>query len=491
MYEKQLHVDQGQRLTLAKMSRHVEVIGWDEAHVLVAIQDGEEGDLTIESTENGPALSSTKPCVVKVPATLPVTIQHAQGNLRVVGLADLNVEQVRGHFKVDDVETAVAAEVYGNLKARGGASLRLVGTVYGNAAVQATQHVHVQNVRGNARFKAVERLNLSRVSGNLRVKQINGPLDAEKVGGNAVLRGVAGKLTLEQVAGNLVAKDLVGGGKVSRIGGNLALAGQLGTGCTYRFSADGNAAVRLNEDEGAHITLTARGPMLVTRKITDEHRDGKTVTGTLGDGGPELVVEARGSLILGGSRRGGESGLHAELTRQMEDVLGSMPDLESVSRQVEESLNGIDLEAIGRQVNQEVEQALSRLRVKLEGIDWDRVGHRTEQAVSQAMSRLQRDVERLAERAAHRQEWLERRAQREQERLARRQRRRAAGFRRDQPMEAEPSTTGSSEQDGSEQMVGQAAPAPSFDEERMSILRMVEQGQITPAEADMLLDALG
>ena len=34
------------------------------------------------------------------------------------------------------------------------------------------------------------------------------------------------------------------------------------------------------------------------------------------------------------------------------------------------------------------------------------------------------------------------------------------------------------------------APMPDLDEERLSILRMVEQGQITPQDAEMLLDAL-
>jgi hypothetical protein len=33
-------------------------------------------------------------------------------------------------------------------------------------------------------------------------------------------------------------------------------------------------------------------------------------------------------------------------------------------------------------------------------------------------------------------------------------------------------------------------PEPDLDEERLSILRMVEQGQISPEEAEMLLDAL-
>jgi hypothetical protein len=36
----------------------------------------------------------------------------------------------------------------------------------------------------------------------------------------------------------------------------------------------------------------------------------------------------------------------------------------------------------------------------------------------------------------------------------------------------------------------EAEPGPNLDEERLSILRMLEQGQIAPEEAEMLLDAL-
>jgi hypothetical protein len=38
---------------------------------------------------------------------------------------------------------------------------------------------------------------------------------------------------------------------------------------------------------------------------------------------------------------------------------------------------------------------------------------------------------------------------------------------------------------------GEPIPEPDLEEERLTILRMVEQGQVTPEEAEMLLDALG
>ena len=42
----------------------------------------------------------------------------------------------------------------------------------------------------------------------------------------------------------------------------------------------------------------------------------------------------------------------------------------------------------------------------------------------------------------------------------------------------------------SEDVSGMDDAGPATDEERLSILRMVEQGQISPEEAEMLLDAL-
>lgn len=156
---------------------------------------------------------------------------------------------------------------------------------------------------------------------------------------------------------------------------------------------------------------------------------------------------------------------------------------EEISRQVEEGLRAIDLEAIGRQAGEEMEAAMARLRVKLDGMDWERVGQRAQQAVERAMAQMQRDVDRLAAKAARHQESLERRAEREAERLTRLERRwqRPAWPQPAEAVVAESRTRGSAEP---------PQPEPDLDEERLSILRMVERGQITPEDAELLLDAL-
>ena len=52
----------------------------------------------------------------------------------------------------------------------------------------------------------------------------------------------------------------------------------------------------------------------------------------------------------------------------------------------------LNAQTVGRQVGQDLESALSRLRVKLESVDWDRIGSRTQQAVDRAMERFYRKL---------------------------------------------------------------------------------------------------
>jgi hypothetical protein len=467
MYEKRIEIGEGQQLTLSKMAGTVSVSGWDESDVLLRLRDGEERDLTVEDTAEGPSVSARRSCEVRVPAAVAVKVRQARANLVVKGVDDLAGEQVRGNLKLRDVKQAAIAEVHGHLRASSVPSLRQTGTTYGSATLKDVQAADLQNVRGSLTAKAVDQLRASRIGGTLTAKEIGGPVEAEQVGGNATLKGIEGAVTLEQVAGNLVAKNLAGGARVPKIGGNLVLKGELGQGRTYHFIARGNAWLRLEEGTSAHMTLSTSGTIHSSVALADEQREGNTLTGTMGDGGAEVVVEARGNIILGS----GEPGIRIELG-------------EEISRQVEEGLAAIDLEAIGAQASEELNAAMSRLQVKLESVDWDQIGTQAQQAIERAMEHMQRDMDRTVERAARHQERLQRRLEREALRHERAERRRQRAETRRQAVEvtADEWAPDESEED--------YEPGPDLDEERLSILRMVERGQITPEEGEMLLDAL-
>jgi coproporphyrinogen III oxidase len=107
------------------------------------------------------------------------------------------------------------------------------------------------------------------------------------------------------------------------------------------------------------------------------------------------------------------------------------------------------------------------------------MGVQTQRAVERAMEQMQRNMDRMVDKAARHQEKLERKLEREQRRWARSA---DAGHGKvDLDVEG----------GGSEPAAEVAASASAdLDAERLSILRMVEQGQIAPEEAEMLLDAL-
>jgi len=460
MFEKRIPVEGAQRLILADMAGNVALEGWDETDVLVRMREGEEEHLAVEETEEGPALSVRTSCEVRVPAALPVTVRRAMGNLKIDRLVSLNAEQVRGNLKVRGIDGAVLAEVYGNLRAESTTSLRLTGTIYGNTRLDQVESADLQNVRGQLVAKSAGRVRVTRVGGNLMATDIGTTLDADQIGGNAVLKSIAGPLTVDQVAGNLVAKNLAGGARFPRIGGNLVLNGDLGAGRSYHFQCDGNAVLRMQEGTNAHLSLNAGGKILSSLELADEVQEDGRLSGTLGEGGAEIVVEARGNVTVG------------DRTAAVGADLG-----EEISRQINEGLEAIDFEAMGRQVSEEMESALSRLRVKLESVDWERMGIQAQQAVERAMERMERNMDRAMAQVARQQERMQRRMEREAQRHERHARRPAG--------EADDSW-----EDDMEAEAGAPDSGPNLDDERLSILKMVEQGQISTEEAEMLLDAL-
>jgi len=486
MIEKQIPLAEGAQVTLLEMAGDLKVSGWDEAYVQVQMDSDAEEDLLVGESPNGPELSARTSCEVWVPAGVPVTIRQAMGNVKVREVqAVFKTEQVHGDLRLSDLGEVVIDTVHGNLKAGDLSTLRVADVVSGNVTIKSMESADLRAVQGNLRAKALDHLQVSHVAGDLMVKDVEGPVSAEQVDGSIVLKDIGGMVTTDKVGGNLMGRDLLGGVKAGRIGGNLVLSGDLGSGCTYQFRTGGNAALKLADDANASVTLKAGGRVVSTAALAEEVRTENSLSGILGDGGTELAVEAGGNIILGYPGRVSwhedEEGLWEEAGDEFGAAFSSLGD--EISRHVEESLRAIDVEAISRRASESIERAMAQMRAKLESIDWERVGHQAEGTMERALGQMQRELDRLSEKAARQQEKMQRMAeqrQRQAERQAERQeeRQRRHGVRvhtvawqAGQPKPA-------------------PEPTPSFDEERLSILTMVEQGQITIQEAETLLDAL-
>jgi len=472
MFEQRIQIQEGESLTLSKMLGSASITAWDEADVLIKLPSGDEAELEVEQADGGPSVLAKVTAEIYMPAAVPARVGEVKGSLSATGISSLAAEQVRGGLKLSDVGEASLAEVYGGVKASGLESLSVVGTIFGGAALRNVGSADLQNVRGNLAARAVGRLHGSRIGGNLTAKDVEGSLNVDEVGGNATLKNVGAEVRLGKVAGNLTGRNLTAGARVPTVGGNLVLSGEIGPARSYHFDVRGNATLGLPEETSASLTLTASGKFIISTELNGEVREGRTLSGTIGGGGAEIAVKAGGNIVLDG-KGGAEIEVGTEVA-------------EEFVRQIEEGLSAIDLDAIGRQVGAEMEEAMSRLQVKLEGVDWETVGARAQQATERAMEQLQRNMDRMAARAARQQERFERRMEREKLRAMRKAHKRHEGERGE--MEVETSMGYDPAEEPYEEY--EAEPGPDLDEERLSILRMLEQGQIAPEEAEMLLDAL-
>jgi hypothetical protein len=385
---------------------------------------------------------------VETSATPHITITECKGNLVVRGSEDRRIT-LRLKGGPDDWDLEQQGEAF-TLQVRTGCHLTCppdttlaVDTVRGNLRVEELAGpVTIRTVHGNANLRSVGPVALDQTFGNLCVHKVAGDLGAQTTRGNARARQVEGSISMGRVDGNLGIEDLQGGLAIDQVGGDVQLGALFATDRAYRLATNGNLVIRVPSNASLGLNLRAGGgvrsqvPGLVLEKTDGE------VRGVLGSGEANLEADVAGNISVrpwetdqGAPMEGMPWELAAEvegLGRQIEThIAEAMAEMES---RLEESLGRIDSEQIQLQVERAREQAL--------------------RTAGRAAERARQTAEREAERARLRAERAERRWQR-------------ASGRRPRP-KREPVT----------------------DEERMRVLRMVEEGKLAPEQAADLLAAL-
>lgn len=306
------------------------------------------------------------------------------------------------------------------------------------------------NVMGDARVKLTH--------GGLTVRQASdlaihgaGHTTIESVRGDCVIKAIAGDLQVNRVGGDLFVRDVQGQCVVTAVGGDIRIGGigrmasasaggdislslTPAPGQQYQFTAGGDIRARVPANANARFIMTSRADNIRVRIAGLPNGAGQGVRRvTLGDGSAEVILTA-----------GGDISLSSDSGAQNIDDLGARLDAE-----------------------------FSRIG--------DLIGQRTQEAAQRMASR----IEAKAQRAA-------RKAERMAQRVAREAEQQSHGWmRQGHPFEgrhfAGPFTP--------PPPPGAQAPArtgaqPVTDEERLIVLRMVEQKKITVEQAEKLLAAL-
>ncbi|HEX3050546.1 MAG TPA: hypothetical protein VHP83_07830 [Aggregatilineaceae bacterium] len=369
---------------------------------------------------------------------VPVIVQQVGGDLRLRG---------RGGGDLVAEGDALRVERIGNGQpylVRCGGDCRLtvptevtvvVQQVGGDAKItDIGGDLEVGAVGGDLTLRGIHAAQVKTVGGDLRVKWAEGNVTVEAVGADATVREVAGAVWIAAVGSDLYLRNIEGGCVVERVGSDLVLNVEFKPGLDYRFNASKDILCRIQPGMNVRfeLPLDSKVALDIDAQMAETEENGHQVV-TFGDGSAVVHVEDCVELRLVGE----EDGYVFDLGIQIEE-------------QVEARLSNLE----------------ERLSQQLDGLD-EKIQARAQQFASQA----ERWAENAQKQAEHATERFRRSMDRQKEKRKR-------GPRDFSGWEARPPAPPTKPHD------------PVTEEERLMILRMVQEKKISIEEAERLLAAL-
>ncbi|HPS41942.1 MAG TPA: hypothetical protein PK040_05010 [Anaerolineaceae bacterium] len=366
--------------------------------------------------------------------TIPV---KPDSKLNVKAMADLDIEGSQDKFLsaiVRGGETLKINEVNGGMEIKASTDCRLI--------LPDTMQVMIEKVGGDASVSGLKtRVIIGKVGGDLALQSLAGA-SIETVGGDLTFRGVSGTLESARVGGDLHG-EAFDGITSANIGGDVVLLEINGP---VDLSAGGDIELASMKPDLPVISARAGGDLtlIVTPEATGNLElvsGGEDITVHVGDQALESE-QRQWSLLLG---EGGQPvRLQAGGDIQVTDHKSSESDFEDVFQDISDNWKdfGIELEERIRESLGMASETLAR--------------------VSQTSGAINDKVRSKIDRAMRKVE----------EKTSGDEKKRFVGFAFDHPVQAEKPRSGPS------------------DEERMLVLKMLQDKKITVEEAEKLLNAL-
>ncbi len=395
-----------------------------------------------------------------------VVLEKISGNLQLKGWDRPEILLKTGseeELKVEHSDEEIRISCHQDLLVRLPQESHLrIERVHGGAHIKyVEQAIEIETVDGSLELRDVGPVKVEQVDGELIVKRVAGDLEVISVGGNAIVRDVEGACRLE-IGGDLDVRDLEGDLHVV-VGGSARLRLSLLLGKHYQVTAGGEIHCRVPEDASLKVDLTS-GAQNIQVRIADEYStlNQPTHQQIMGAGEAEMKLTAGGGVSF--ESRDVDWGEQVDLQAELAD---------QIAEQVES-----ELRSHGAILDRQMEELQQRLAsMNLPGVEVDRILERTRQASDRSSQRAQDKLRRAQERMQRKIEAAARKA--ELKARAAERRSRSGGFAWN--FEWRPPVPGEPPRPASPQV---------SDEERLMILRMLQEKKISVEEAEHLLAAL-
>jgi hypothetical protein len=345
------------------------------------------------------------------------------------------------------------------------------GHISGDVSIKSVEGtINFSKVAGNLSLRSIGDANIGSISGNLSARNIDGNLIVESCHGNVSVHDIQGNLIIEEkVTGNLSLKEIDGNAK-AQVRGNISVELDPPPESRYEFHAKGNLVCRLPGDASARVNIAQASAISV--KMPDvEVPDGISAPFEflLGEGDASISISTSGRVSVASRPGDWDMG-------DIDVEIGG--DFEVLTESLNEQITA-QIEAQMEMMEEELEHQLDSLSISLEKTalsaeQAERIADRAREASERANRRAQEKIRRSQEKMQRKLEAARRRA----ERKARAAERAARDRRRRPEPPARPS------------MPSKGVAEPVSEEERLMILQMLEQGSISPEEAEQLLAAL-
>lgn len=352
------------------------------------------------------------------------------------------------------------------------AAIIQIQAAHGDAVIKALEgELNIETVSGNLELRNVGETKIGRMYGDLSAKNVDGDLSIDTASGDVSARGVQGDFTITGTAsGNLNLSDVGGSAKAST-DGNVMLSLDPSPGHQFDFTCRGNLFCRLSAEASVEISVPRASQVMVD--LPGIHASAPVQTPyalTLGEGDAKITLSASGNVVL--------------------DTHAPDWDMEDFDIDVGNEVNGM-AETVSQQISQQVESQvrmiedqlnaqLSSLSMRLSAAKLsedqarrieERAREASERAASRAQERIHRAQEKMEQKLAAAQRKIEFKSQARER--ASRHGRHTWSFGIPTPP-IPPTPPGE----------------PVSEDERLMILRMLEQKKITMEEAEELLSAL-
>lgn len=352
------------------------------------------------------------------------------------------------------------------------ASVVQVQAVHGDAAIKALDgELVIDTAGGDLELRNVGSTRVGKVRGDLNAKMADGNFSVDSVSGDLSAHGMRGDFIVSgAVSGSINLSDVAGSARASA-NGNIVLRLDPAPGHEFEFTAHGNLFCRLPDDTSAEISVPKAAQVMVD--LPGIHASAPVQAPyalTLGEGDARITLSANGNVVL--------------------DTHAPEWDMEDFDVEIGSEVNGM-ADAISQQINQQVDSQvrmiedqlnaqLSSLTVRLSAAKLSeeqasrieaRAREASERAARRAEERVRRAQERMEQKLAAAQRRIEHKAQVHE--AASRHGRHSWNIRVPTPP-TPPNPPGE----------------PVSEDERLMILRMLEQKKISMEQAEELLSAL-